>query len=118
MQYLKYSDENWSSFVSPYDFVVGVIKRREGAKYYCSFEHIISKLTVYLPVLILNFARWGGGGVYNPRTPLGVLVHLSACCAHSQHTQTFFTNLFNAMFILLSAQYNQSIQYNVRDEGI
>ena len=65
MQYLKYSDENWSSFVSPYDFVVGVIKRREGAKYYGSFEHIISKLTVYLPVLILNFARWGGGGVYN-----------------------------------------------------
>ena len=91
MQYLKYSDENWSSFVSPYDFVVGVIKRREGAKYYCSFEHIISKLTVYLPVLILNFARWGGGGVYN-------YTSISAC-AHSQHTQTFFTNLFNAMFI-------------------
>ena len=60
---MKYSDVNWSSFVSPYDFVVGVIKRREGAKYYGSFEHIISKLTVYLPVLILNFARWGGGGV-------------------------------------------------------
>ena len=31
---------------------------------------------------------------------------------------TFFTNLFNAVFILLSVQYNQSIQYNVRGEGI
>jgi hypothetical protein len=32
---------------------------------------------------------------------------------------SFFYHFFiNAVFILLSVQYNQSIQYNVRDEGI
>ena len=40
--------------------------------------------------------------------------YLSAC---THLFFTFFTNLFNAVFILLSLQYNQSIQYNVRDEG-
>ena len=30
----------------------------------------------------------------------------------------FLTDWFNAVSILLSVQYHQSIQYNVRDEGI
>ena len=33
-------------------------------------------------------------------------------------TQALKSNLFNAVIILLSLQYNQSRQYNVRDEGI